>query len=595
MTPRERRSLIGAVLIGILIPLGLGGVGRAVDSTVEGHIVFITDASIYLDVAPGHQLQIDDVGTMRKKGVPVAQVKVLRVGEDFAYVQIIAKTPKLKLRTGDSFVFESRIRLPTQKTVPSTKARELDKAVMGGNLEPEVPGAGRGFVPVAEVAAPPAATGKTTSSEPPTDFVPLLAAAPPRAKKVISRAGNIFHGRIGLRGTYQQVDPNISKNWVGRVDSDGSIDRLWAGPWSVSWSGNVTYRNGNTFSSATDFRKPRLHVYRAMASRIMENEGFLRLGRLIPLSLPGLGYVDGGHLEQKHSDHWRWGTVLGVRPDPRDLNVAGRNPLASAYATLEAGERGRLYYSGTAGLLQTLFKGKADEFAVLYDQRSDLGPKLNLFATSQLNFNVGGAEIYKEPRLTRLDFYGVSPLASFLSLRSGMSHYERPDTAAERDLSGASNTASFTDTGYWRYWFGASQPLPLDLQTDEEIAYLRTGESYSKALWRFTLSRRGLWLMPQAQLSGTVYNLNQSVEGEGVGLLSSLYVPLLQGRLSLNGTAGFRYGAKVGESKKIRTNDLSAHLNWRLTSHWEVNVGIARAFQDYIASTVADAGINYRW
>jgi hypothetical protein len=240
-----------------------------------------------------------------------------------------------------------------------------------------------------------------------------------------------------------------------------------------------------------------------------------------------------------------------------------------------------------------MYKGIGDELALLYDQRVDLGPKLNFYSTSQIDFNNGAAKVRNGPRLTRIDFYGNAPVAKFLGFRAGFSHYERPDINAERDLSGQENLSSF-DKGTWRYWASSTQYLIWKLQLDEEVAVLRTPDNADQTLWRGGVTRRGFFFIPNAQITVSGYNLNKS-EGEGYGGLLAALLPFLDNRLNINLLGGFRYSGKVGEPKKFRTNDFSVQGNWRITRAWELGFGFTRSFQDYIQTTIIDGSLAYRW
>src|SRR5258706_2552405 len=123
-----------------------------------------------------------------------------------------------------------------------------------------------------------------------------------------------------------------------------------------------------------------------MMARKNEDGGSLKLGRFLTSTLPGLGFLDGGQLEHVYSPQWRAGGVLAMRPDRIDLGLSTKEPLMAAYASTEQGTHGQLYYSGTLGMYQTFFRGVSDELALLIDHRADLGPKLNLFSSAQIDF-----------------------------------------------------------------------------------------------------------------------------------------------------------------------------------------------------------------
>lgn len=377
-----------------------------------------------------------------------------------------------------------------------------------------------------------------------------------------------------------------------RMDSDGSLERVYGSPWSAVWNGNLTYRDGNTFSSAPDFRHPKAHVYTAMLSRKMEDGGAFKAGRFLPIEIPGLGFLDGTQLDHVFSKEWRAGGLLAMRPDRIDLSMTSKEPVAAGYLTTEQGEHGKLYYSGTMAMLQSLYRGEADELALLYDHRMDLGPKLNLFATSQLNFDVGGARVHTGPRLTRLDFYGNSPILTSLSVRAGMSHYERADLAAERDLSGGS-TAGF-DAGFWRYFMGSNQRLPWNFTTDEEISYIDSPSQPHDALWRFSLSHNGFFWLHNLYLTASAYNVVSS-QGKGVAFQGSASTPLWIDTLSLYLSSSAQYSSTDPGPKQLNVNDASARLNWRISKRWNFDAGVTQTYQSNITSTIGDGSLSYRW
>jgi hypothetical protein len=405
-------------------------------------------------------------------------------------------------------------------------------------------------------------------------------------------SSNVSHGTMRLWNFYQSVNSPESHYWTSRLDSDGSVERLGGGPWALVWRGNVTYRDGNVASVSTDFRDPRLHLTRFMFSRKGENGGFARLGRLAPVELPSLGYLDGVQLETVATPGLRFGAAAGARPDKRDLRLSGDETLGAAYATAETGKRGRLYYSGTLGMMQTLYKGKADERALLYDQRADLSRLLNVYGTAKLNFNSSGSALNRGARFTQLDLYGISPLTSFFQLRGGMSHFERPDTRAERALGGPDNFTS----GYWRYWFGGSETLPWNLRADGEVSSFRSPESLSPTLWRVSVSRQGLVGLPGALLTASWFNLNEA-EGDGYGGGLSAYLTLLGSRLVANLNWGFRYSARRNDvnNKKWKNNDGSARLTWRISRSWDIDSGVTYSIQEHVQATTADLGVRYHW
>ncbi len=419
-------------------------------------------------------------------------------------------------------------------------------------------------------------------------FTPLLAPYAPRV--VTSRSSNISHGSLQLWNLYHSVNQPESHYWTGRAVSDGSVERLGGSPWSFVWAGNVSYRDGNVSSVSTDFRDPKLYLRRFMFSRKGEKEGFTRLGRLAPVELPSLGYLDGIQLETVASPTFRVGAAAGARPDRKDMSVSGDEVMGSAYATAHAGTRGNMYYTGTLGFLQTLYKGEADELALLYDQRADLTRFMNLFVSAKLNFDSGGAVLDRGPRFTQLNLYGLSPVTPFLQLRGGMSHYERPDTRAERAAGGPDNFTS----GSWRYWVGGSEKLPWGLRADGDVSFFQSPESLSPTLWRISLSRQGLLELRGALLTASWFNLSDA-EGDGYGGGLSGDLPFWEGKLMARLNWNFRYSGRPNDVKKWKNNDESARLTWRLSRQWDLDTGATFSTQEHVHVTTMDLGIRYHW
>ena len=546
--------LLAALLVFLAAP------ARGAEGEVECRVVSETPDGIYVDSGRESGLAAGCAGTVERGGAEIARVEVAAVSRSSALLRVVTTRGPLKPRIGD------QVRLLC--------------------------------APAAETAPPPAeSSGKTVS---PTlkpegqreDFVPLLA-PPPSPAATAAAAANILSGRLSLRELYQTDSKNHLDGSLTRFGSDGSLDRMAGTPWALEWSGDLSYRTGSAWDGSRDEDTPRLDVFRLSLYRKFEDGGFLRLGRFVPAELPGVGYLDGAQAEVAAAPGLRLGGIVGLKPGRLDLDPSIREPTAVAYATVEEGTRQKLYYTGTLGILGSLFDGKPDRVAILLDQRADLGPKLSLYSTSAVDLDAGGAEFRSGPRLSRIDLYGVSPLTSFLTLRAGFDHYERPDTAAERDLLPFADERFF-DRGYWRYWVGGTQYLPLQLQLDEEVAFIDApGEDFTPR-WRATLTRTGLPSLPQGQVSVTLYNLD-GAGAEGYGGLLSAYIPFRDGRCSLRPALGFRYLDTDQTSEHFQITDLSLHGDFWISKTWSVYAGITQSFGDSIDLTLVELGVDFRF
>jgi hypothetical protein len=423
------------------------------------------------------------------------------------------------------------------------------------------------------------------------EFMPLLA-PPPKPHVAASRSENIFHGRWRLREVYRNIS-NGSNDTRTRLDTNGGLERINGGPYSLAWNGDVSYRNGNYFPTASDYQTPEVHAYQLALSKRAEDGGLDMFGRFVPMAMSGMGVVDGVQLERHPEEPFRLGAVLGALPQRQDLEVCTRNLAGAAYGTLQAGAHNAGYYSGSLGFFQTAYRGNQDELALLYSHQADLGPELNTFASTKVDFNTGAAKVHTETaRMTQVNLIANSPINSFLAFRAGLNHFELPDTAAERDLVGG-NLNAF-DGGTWRYWIGSSQFLPWNLQLDEEGALIQAPNHSEQGQVRGTLGRRGLFGNPLASLSMTVYSLTW-LEGDGVGAIFTGVCPIFENRLNLNGTVGTRYSGNSGDPMTYKYNDASLFLDWFLSRKWTLTLGLLNTSQDHIQSTIVDSSLSYRW
>ena len=422
-------------------------------------------------------------------------------------------------------------------------------------------------------------------------FVPLL--APPQWNVGLPETRNISHGQIRIRQMLQSDNEDFLDYSVTRIGSSGSLEKIEGSEWSFEWSGDLAYRAGDALRFHPDHEEPRLDLYLASLYRPIGEDGFFRFGRFLPRELPGIGYIDGLQTQSRHTDNWLLGVVAGLKPDRSNLDPSGHEPTAAAYATFEAGDRDGSHYLATAGVLGSLYRGQADRLALLFDQRASWGSSLTLYSTAEIDFDVGGAEKRKGTRLTRLDLSAVSRPSSFLTLRAGVDHWERPDNRAERDLLLIEDDRLF-DRGFWRYWVGSDQGLPWNLRLSEEIALIDSPDYDYDPRWRIGLTRRGLFSRPEASATATIYNLDApGLDGYGARL--SAYLPLLKHKLFAQPAAGFRMLDAEPQSQEFEVSYLSLRLHGRLSRAWTLSGGFTHSYGDSVDATLIDAGLRFAW
>src|SRR2546422_876073 len=291
---RYRARNLAAALVFLVC---FSGRGSAEEETVEARVVYETPDGLYIDAGSHRGLQKGDVGAVFHDGVEIGRVEVAEASGSSSRVRLLSATG-FTPRSGDQVLIKVQSN-PSQESAPPPEASSPGKGEPKGKEEP---------------------------------FVPLL--MPPQERSVgYPEVGNIFHGRLGLRQLFQ-IDSKSNMDYsMTRFLSSGSLERIEGTPWNFEWSGDVTYRSGDGLSKTRDFEQPRLDLFRLSFHRRFEDGGFFRAGRFLPGELPTLGYVDGAQVEEPIGKNFRLGAVLGLKPSRIDLDVSGKEPMASAYIT----------------------------------------------------------------------------------------------------------------------------------------------------------------------------------------------------------------------------------------------------------------------
>jgi hypothetical protein len=447
-------------------------------------------------------------------------------------------------------------------------------------------------------------TSSTPKTSPPSDsdpsspapgedeaFVPLL--TPVKRAPNLPRHENISHGRVQVRHAFQSDSDNQLDYAITRVNSSGSIERLQGSPWSFDWSGNIKYRSGDAYRNHSDYESLRPDIYRAVFQHPLEEGGFLRFGRFLPRELPGIGYLDGVQSEIRSSGPWRIGAVAGFKPDRVDLGASAEEPTVAGYATVEAGQRNKNYYSGTVGLLSSLFDGQANRLALLVDQRARLGTRLNLYSTAEIDFGVADTSTSSSVQLTRLNLIASSKISRSFTLRAGLDHWQRPDTLDQRDLLSIQDDRLF-DNGYWRYWVGAQHKLPWSLRLSEQVSFIDSDAGNNASRWRVGLTRTGVLAWNSASLTATLYNL-QARGADGYGSRISAYLPWWQGKLVVRPAVGLRWLDTVAQADDLTLTYYSVHVDSRVSATWTLFGGLTTSSGDGADATLFDLGARYKW
>ncbi len=547
----------------ILLAL-LARAGSAAENTVHGRITYEAQEGVYVNVGTDGGLAQGLTGTLQFEDGRTAEFEVLHAARQSALLRLPAYPwAQRVLDQAVQLTFESR-------------SAEQSTSGPGSEDKPQKP-------------LPP--TSRTPGASDANEFVPLL--APVQRPPETIAPGTISHGRVEVRQSFQTDSKNDLGFAVTRLRSSGSMERIGNSPWSFSWSGDLRYRGGDAYRNHPDYQEVQPDFYQLMFQRPIEDGGFLRFGRFVPIELPSVGYVDGLQGETRRGEGLRFGAIAGLKPNRVNLDASADEPLVAGYATVTAGKRDRAYYSGTLGVLNSYFQGRMDRLALLLDQRAGLGPGLTLYSTTTVDLDAGAAQIRDGIRLTQLDVFAESRLCSFLGLRAGVDHWERPDNQAERDLL-TFDDPRFFDGGYWRYWVGSYQNLPWHLQLYEEVARINADNTGDSVRWQARLTRTGLFSMPNASATITVYTLAGD-DSDGYGGSISGYFPFCQGRLSVQPLAGFRTLQAGSQAQDMSLTYLSLYLDGRLSKTWTVFGGLNYNTGDGVDSTLIEVGLRYSW
>ena len=558
-TLRRILGVVQPLALTVFLVMGVNFSGAA-EPTIVCTVVSTTTDGVYIDAGTASGIESGASGYVERSDALIALISITAVAKNSSLARLVSNEGDDLPQTGDKVIVQTR---PEEDTPPVVE-------------EP------RSLSP----------TLKNLNDPDSTLLQPLL--TPPVKRSVgYPETSNIFHGRVWSRQTFQ-VDSKSQLDYsMTRIGSRGSVERLAGQPWSLLWSGDVSYRDGHAFRAHDDYQDVRVDWRSLHLQRKFEDGSFLRLGRFLPYELPSVGYLDGAHGEVALTENVSLGSMLGLKPKRDDLDFSADEPTFVSYATVEAGSSDSVHFSGTGGLLTSLFEGDPDRLAFLLDQRLAVHPKLSLHASTEVDVDIGGAETRDGVELTRLNVHAISPLTSILTVRGGVDHYQRPDTQSERDLLPFEDDALF-DRGYWRYWVGSSQNLPLRLRLDEELSFTDAPTDDFTVRWRLSLSREGIFALESARVTITVYNLEGStLEGYGGRIYAT--VPLLNGRLVLSPALGFRLAEVDPDDDDFDLTDLSMQADWRISPSWSTYARLSHTFGEGVQATLLDMGLVWSW
>lgn len=563
-----RRRLRPSTALSLAIALGIGGARsrlEAAPARVDCRILYETADGVFVDVGRESRVAEGASAWLETSGERVAEVETGKVGRSSLFLRVRARIGRGLPAAGEevTLVYDAVDESPAPETESSPTLRD------------------------------------PTREESP--FVPLLAPLDLGAE-ASTEASDIFHGRFTVQQAFQ-IGVGSGKGYsITRLATSGTLDRILASPWALEWDGELRHRDGAAFASTPRFRTTPFYLRRFALYRRYDERGFLRLGRFIPRELPAIGFVDGVQGETPLTGSVRVGGVAGFRPTRTYLEPTVDEPTVAPYVTVEAGAGPDLGYSGTAGLLFSLYRGQPDRLALLADQRLRAG-ELSINSSSEVDFDVGQLEARDGVRLTRWDVSASYRLDPAFDLRAGLDRFEPLESEAERREidPGFIDVREFFPDGYWRPWVGAVHRLPWGLRLGEELSWTFSDVGDGPRV-NLSLTRVGLPALPDGSVTLTVYNLlAERLRGYG-GRLSA-QVPLLDQRLLLHGSIGFRFGRFEspgesffgGDTRDFSITDVSARAQWLLSRAWRVSGGVGYSLLDEAHRVLVDVSLTYRW
>ena len=525
---------------------------------VECRILYETADGFYVDVGTGKGLRVGSTGVLLHNGNLVARVEAVTVSSGSAFLRVVSDRAGVSPGSGAQVVLviddpEKATEEPTRYLSPTLKNGQDD------------------------------------------GFTPLLT-PPLQGNLADPQARNVFHGKLTSRNLFQTSSDGDLDYLRSRLGARGSVERLGATPWSLDYSLDLSYRDGDALEEVHDHQEVRTEVYRLAFSRRFDDDSSVRVGRFIPGELPSAGYLDGFQGEKVMREGLRLGVMLGTKPTRDDLDFTDKEPTLVLYGSLESGDRETAGYSGTLGLLTSAFNGKFDRSALLWDQSAHRGA-FSVFSSSEIDFDIGASQIREDfVRLTRWNLSTAYEWSESTTLRAGLDKFEIPDTEAERDFSGAVLLPEneFFGNGYWRFWVGASHQLPWNLSLREEASFTDSEQVDDAFRWSAGITRTGLPGLPSGRLTLDVYNLvGDEIEGYG-GRLSG-FLPLRNHSLTLQPSVAFRFLEFDTGSADFLFVDVALHGHWQVSRKWNFVGGVSYALTDDEQRLLFDVGVTLRW
>ncbi|MFO0984837.1 MAG: hypothetical protein U1E76_24435 [Planctomycetota bacterium] len=524
---------------GLLVAVSsLVGAARAAEKTVTASITYLSSDGVFLDHGLDLGLVRDLTGVVKHAAVEVGRVRIDRLSARSSFASFVTGAERIAL--GDSVTFAL----------------------------PEVPAAER------------QASATTAASEP-----PLL--APMNISD--STVADVVGGAVGFRSSLLR-DAELDRSFVySRVFTRGTLDRIDGEPWSLEWDLEANRRDGSGYAEHADYQEIQGRVD-LFALTYHGEDGRFAIGRLDPLVIASIGPVDGVQLDRTVARDASLGLLAGLRPDRRTLGFRAREWAIIPYTSVLVGDPDATQATTSAAVELSWFDGEADRQALHLEELLSFGKTLRLRFTSELDLYTSSDQ-RSGVGLTRLsaiaDLFPGDPVSWY----ARAFHFERPDTLAERALTG--DSVQF-DAGHHVLAIGSRQRADGGWSWFEEIGYVDGASTDADYQGRIGASKYGLFGLDRASCGAEVFNtvgIDQSGFG---GRVYARWSPLTQLDLGLSYDSS-RIDYDSEESTTLTSSSVSLDAFWSITDQTSLDARYAHLFGDGLRGDSVDVGLTVRF
>jgi len=489
------------VLLTIGLAISVPLLQNVAAAELTAHIKYLSASTIYLDVGATDSVKPGDKGRIIRDGVEVATLEITYTASHTAACRIVETRGDVKV--GDTVIMES----------PAAAAPT-------------------------EISAPPEMTRAATSD---AELV----------RRVRQERGTHWSGRLGFDYYAQIPVGDAASDWnQPSLSLNGRVDNIARSPLQLNIRLRARRLN-RTGSNANNRWNSRLYELSLAFARTGSSYQW-SLGRIQPLGVSGVGYLDGATFGYSLREDWRCSFFTGAEPNPvtSDVNT-DKLKVGSLIAWSSPAEKEYRLASSLA-LVGVYNRGEIDREYLYLRNGISSTHRLTVDQSAEVQINRGWRKDAAGSSLEVSSFLLSAHYAAaeWLNLSGGFDQW--------RSVRGASDKA-IPDS----LWVGAARSgwrMGLDARLTSELrAYLsgRIGEgkgtSGNSASGGVSFRDRR-WTRITARFSGAGYSSTYSEGGQGSLSLSRAFYGLLD--------VSAEYGISQNRLKTWRERSDSHWLNF---------------------------------